>query len=132
MRLTALKSRALDQMSDQSKPEMPDRYCRGCGKPFPAARRSALFHPLCLKADKRRRVAERRRQEIGRREKWLKAWLRRQHCPHCTASLEALAYSETHLTAKGVCETSRPTQDDTKILSASRRQEEQISFPDRL
>jgi hypothetical protein len=95
-----------DQMSDQSKPETPVRYCHACGKPLPAARRSALFHPPCL----------RRRQEIERREKWLKAWLRRQHCPHCAASLETLAYSELQLTAKGTCEPSQPMPDNTKIL----------------
>jgi hypothetical protein len=62
-------------------------------------------------------LAERRRQEIERREKWLKAWLRRQHCPHCAASLETLGYTEPQLTAKGMCETLQPMREDTKILS---------------
>jgi len=37
-------------------------YCRGCGGPLPQGR-SAHFYAECLKADKRRRIAERRQRE---------------------------------------------------------------------
>lgn len=57
-------------------------YCRGCGDPLPRSSRS-LFHPDCLRADKRYRTREKRRLE---REK-LEAWLRRLRCRECGAQL---------------------------------------------
>ena len=53
-------------------------YCRGCGENLPPEWH-AQFHPACLKADKRRRMQDRRRLE---QERFL-AWLERQKCPVC-------------------------------------------------
>ena len=60
-------------------------YCRGCGGPLPQGS-PARFHPECLKADKRRRIAERRQRETQQFHKWL----RRCRCPECGATLERL------------------------------------------
>ena len=65
--------------------QAPVYYCRGCGGPLPQGS-SAHFHPECLKADKRRRIAERRQQEAQRFQKWI----RRLQCPDCGANLEKL------------------------------------------
>lgn len=77
-------------------------YCRGCGGLLPEGS-SARFHPECLKLDKRRRVAERRQREAER----LQAWLRRQHCPDCGASLEELADAGPRQLVIDACETSQ-------------------------
>jgi hypothetical protein len=62
-------------------------HCRGCGRELPPSKRS-LFHPDCLKVDKRRRVQEVRRRERIRFERWLS----RQRCPQCGAELGTLAH----------------------------------------
>ena len=65
-------------------------HCRGCGEPLENPRRT--FHDECLKADKRRRVAERREKE---RKKWLGVF----RCPRCRR--------------KCACETSQGTQNQS-------------------
>lgn len=57
-------------------------FCRACGGPLPSGGH-CLFHPLCLKVDKRRRVAEAREKERRKFEKWLS----QQRCPECGAKL---------------------------------------------
>jgi len=77
-------------------------YCRGCGAPLPQGS-SARFHPECLKADKRRRIAERRQRETQRLHKWL----RRRKCPDCEASLEKLAQVNPGRSVEIACEASQ-------------------------
>jgi hypothetical protein len=60
---------------------LPDKkvhFCRGCGRELPLGSRN-YFHPECMKADKRRRIRERRARE---REQFAR-WLRHVPCPHC-------------------------------------------------
>jgi hypothetical protein len=60
---------------------LPDKsvhFCRGCGGELACDSRS-YFHPECLKADKRRRIRERRARE---REQFAR-WLRQVNCPQC-------------------------------------------------
>jgi hypothetical protein len=55
-------------------------FCRGCGGPLPPGLKG-LFHPECLKADKRRRVREDREKK-----RWgLERLLSRVQCPQCGA-----------------------------------------------
>jgi hypothetical protein len=77
-------------------------YCRGCGVPLPQGS-SVHFHPECLKADKRRRIAERRQRETQRLHKWL----RRRKCPDCGASLEKLAQVNPGRYVEIACEASQ-------------------------
>lgn len=70
-------------------------HCRGCGVPLPFGFRG-LFHPDCLKADKRRRTREKRRVE---REKF-EAWLRRLQCRECETSLGRVQKRVGNLTRK--------------------------------
>ena len=63
-------------------PQGAQYYCRGCGEKLPPDCH-AQFHPACLKADKRRRTQERRQLE---QERFL-AWLARQKCPACGATM---------------------------------------------
>jgi hypothetical protein len=63
-------------------------YCRGCGQPL-AKDFPGLFHPACLRIDKRHRTREKRRvmrEEIGKR-------LRGLGCPNCGANLGSGARS---------------------------------------
>ncbi len=53
-------------------------FCRGCGSALPDGFRGH-FHKDCLRADKQRRVRNRRRQESER----FAAWAQRIQCPHC-------------------------------------------------
>jgi len=80
-------------------------HCRGCGGRLPEGT-SAHFHPECLRIDKQRRVAEKRRLEAERR----RAWLCRQHCPDCGASLQKLAGVSPGEVAETKCEASQDTQ----------------------
>ncbi len=57
-------------------------YCRFCAEPLPSGSRE-LFHPDCLKADKRERMREKRRQERQKFERWLRG----QGCSECVAKL---------------------------------------------
>ena len=57
-------------------------YCRLCAEPLPSGSRE-LFHLDCLKADKRERMREKRRQERVKFERWF----RRERCPECGAKL---------------------------------------------
>jgi hypothetical protein len=54
-----------------------NHYCRRCGGKLDNARRR--FHPDCLDADKRERIAARRQRERSRAQ----AFHRRQPCPCC-------------------------------------------------
>jgi hypothetical protein len=67
-------------------------YCRGCGKPLLSGQRS-LFHPECLKRDKRARTQQKRQRE---REKF-EEWLARRKC-HARG-----AYSATDKQCPTVC-----------------------------
>jgi hypothetical protein len=80
----------------------PAHYCRGCGDALPQGS-SARFHPECLKADKRRRIAWRRQRETQR----LHTWLRRRKCPDCGASLEKLAQVNPGRSVETACEASQ-------------------------
>jgi hypothetical protein len=82
----------------------PAYYCRGCGGALPQGS-LARFHPECLKADKRRRIAERRQREAQR----LYRWLQRRKCLDCGATLEKLAQASPQCSAKRSCETSHGT-----------------------
>jgi len=81
------------------------RYCCGCGGPL-LTHGSARFHPDCLRRDKRRRVTEQRRREEGRRQ----AWLKRQHCPACGASLSKLSDATSERAVENACEPSQRPQ----------------------
>lgn len=71
-------------------------FCRGCGDPLPSGWHGQ-FHRECLKADKRRRTQEKRRQERAR----LQQWLQRQHCPQCGASLRVAPAPPARLSGGG-------------------------------
>ncbi len=87
----------------QDKPSQASAYyCRGCGGLLPE-RSSVRFHPECLKADKRRRVAELRQREAQR----FRTWFSRQHCPECGAKLEKLANAGPPRPVVRACETSQ-------------------------
>ena len=99
----------------------PAYYCRGCGDPLPQGS-TARFHPECLKADKRRRIAERRQRETQR----LHRWLQRRKCPDCGATLEKLAQVSPRHSLKGSCETSHgtaePFNSKERPISAKKRE----------
>ena len=76
-------------------------YCRGCGGTLALGWRG-LFHPDCLKADKRHRTREKRRQE---REKF-QAWLSQQRCPRCGAKLGQKPDQRPRLLQEYPCEAS--------------------------
>jgi hypothetical protein len=61
-------------------------FCCVCGRPV-ASTRKGTFHPECLREDKRRRIAEKRRQDHDKFEQWLN----RQRCPRCGAELGTVA-----------------------------------------
>lgn len=81
-------------------------YCRGCGRPLPQGT-SARFHAECLKADKRRRIGERRQREAER----LLKWIRRRACFGCRAKLEELAQPNPSRSVEGACEGSHCTSE---------------------
>ena len=81
-------------------------YCRGCSRPLPLGT-TALFHPDCLKGDKRERMREKRRCEG---EKFV-SWLRRLRCPECGAKLELMAKKGHPPNEKRSCEVSHDTPD---------------------
>ena len=56
-----------------------NHYCRGCGQPLPY-RSKALFHPKCRAQDKIAKIAQKRKRERERMEKFLAL----QVCPHCS------------------------------------------------
>ena len=88
------------ELSEETQPVA--YYCRGCGGPLPQDS-SVHFHPECLKADKRRRIAERRQRETQRLHKWL----RRRKCPDCGASLEKLVQVNPGRSVEIACEASQ-------------------------
>jgi len=68
---------------DNSQTAVTARYhCRACGRLL-AADSKSLFHPTCLRSDKRRRTAMKRQAERQRFEQWLD----RQKCRRCGATL---------------------------------------------
>ena len=69
-------------MGSQDEPVSVSQFCRGCGQPLPAGLR-VLFHPKCRKADKRRRVSEKREAERKR----FAEWQSRCSCPQCGTRL---------------------------------------------
>jgi hypothetical protein len=77
-------------------------YCRGCGKPLPAGS-AAKFHTECLKADKRRRITERRARETQR----FQGWLRRRKCARCGARLENPTAISPRVPVEVPCEASQ-------------------------
>ena len=81
----------------------PAYFCRGCGARLPLGFRGH-FHRECLRADKRRRVSERRKSEHERFTKWL----RRQRCGKCGAKYGDCRPEHP---VGGACEASQPTED---------------------
>jgi hypothetical protein len=75
-------------------------FCRGCGLPLITGSRS-LFHPECLKEDKRRRVRQQRQQQ----HELFERWLRQETCPKCGARYGELRPDSVTGTA---CEASQP------------------------
>jgi hypothetical protein len=73
-------------------PGVTVHYCRGCGGPLPRGWKG-LFHPNCLKADKRRRVQEAREREHRKFQEWLS----KRRCPACGARQGQRSNSNTSL-----------------------------------
>lgn len=85
---------------------MHQYFCRGCGKPLPLGR--SQFHPECLKADKARRVRERReRQDVV-----FATRLARLRCPHCGEQYVA-AKQPSDVSQGLACEASQSGSDAT-------------------
>jgi hypothetical protein len=78
-------------------------FCRGCGKPLPD-RSKARFHAECRRADKRRRIAERRQRHAAREAKLVRKHLRLLNCPDCGASLAKLVQSNPSQSAEPACD----------------------------
>ena len=85
-------------------------YCRGCGGLLSEGGK-AHFHPECLRSDKQRRVAEHRRLETERRQ----AWLKRQRCPACGASLGKLTDTDLRRPVEDMCEPSQGPQRECEL-----------------
>lgn len=85
-------------------PAVTRHFCRGCGLALPQ-NSAALFHSACLRADKRRRVRERRRQERVA----LASELEKMACPNCGVRLGQLA--------ELLCEPSQRPRSDQKRRS---------------
>ena len=86
-------------------------YCRGCGGLLPLGTR-ALFHPDCLKADKRERMRGKRRLEREKFERWMKL----QRCPGCGARLAGMPKNNQQPIEKGSCEASHGTLEPREHL----------------
>ena len=84
-------------------------YCRGCGRLLPPGFKG-LFHPDCLKADKRRRVQEKRRKE--REKTW--QWLRKHGCGECQARFRSQAGIGREPSNKRLCEVSQGPSEPQK------------------
>ncbi len=84
-------------------------HCRGCGDPLPVAWR-VLFHPDCLKADKRRRIREKRRREQERIWKWL----RKNGCAGCQANFRSQERISWGPSEQSLCEASQGPQSHEK------------------
>ncbi len=80
-------------------------YCRGCGRLLPPGFKG-LFHPDCLKADKRRRMQEKRRKE--REKSW--QWLRKHGCGECQAKFKSQAGVGQEPSENPLCEVSQGHQ----------------------
>ena len=78
--LANLISGAKAKMYGTKAPQGTQYHCRGCGEKLPP-NCYALFHPECLKADKRLRTQEKRSLESERRS----AWFARQKCLVCNS-----------------------------------------------
>jgi hypothetical protein len=78
-------------------------FCRGCGSVLPVGFRGH-FHRECLRADKRRRVSERRRRE----QEMLKRQLEKYRCSNCGARY---ADQGTNRATTICCEASRSLQE---------------------
>ncbi len=83
-------------------------YCRGCGRPLLS--RGRLFHPDCLKADKRRRVREKRREERER----TRQWLRKHGCGECQAKFRSQAGIGQEPSENPLCEVSHGPSEPRK------------------
>lgn len=90
-------------------------HCRGCGRLLPLGWRG-LFHPDCLKVDKRRRVRQKRRLDRERFERWLG----RLRCPECGSRLGSRLQDSRGSCEERLCEASqgpkgrRKRQDGTR------------------
>ena len=113
-------------MSDQATPlsdlnglNRPGVYfCRGCGTPLPEGSK-ARFHAECRRADKRRRVAERRERQSTRENRIVHKNLRRLNCPDCGVSLAKLLHADPRRVVNVSCATSQGTVD--RLKSEERR-----------
>jgi hypothetical protein len=90
-------------VSLEGREERRRHYCRGCGRSLPLGFRGQ-FHKECLRADKRNRTREQRRQEQER----FKAWLGKQLCPRCGARYRDAGPDRV---AGIPCEASQPQED---------------------
>ena len=84
-------------------------YCRGCGRLLPLGFKG-LFHSDCLKADKRRRMREKRRKERER----TKQWLRKHGCGECQAKFGSQAGIGQEPSENALCEVSQGPSEPRK------------------
>lgn len=89
-------------VGDDVVPEESRHFCRGCGAKLPTGFRGH-FHGECLRRDKKSRIAERRRREQERFQRWLE----KQVCLNCGAKY---GDQRSEGNVKPPCEASRPAQ----------------------
>ena len=92
-----------DELSGQQPLGQPRYFCRGCGLTLPIGFRGH-FHRDCLRADKRRRISERRRREQDRFERLLG----NKRCQNCGTSY---ANPQSGGATDIPCEASQPTKE---------------------
>jgi hypothetical protein len=98
------------KVSEALEVRLTQHYCRGCGKPLPHGSHG-LFHPDCLKADKRRRIWEKRRREQERIWKWL----RKNGCAGCQANFRSQERISREPSEQSLCEVSQGPQSHEKV-----------------
>ncbi len=84
-------------------------HCRGCGGLL-APDFKGLFHPDCLKADKRRRMREKRRKE----REGTKQWLRKHGCGECQAKFRSQVGIGQEPSEEPLCEVSQGPSEPRK------------------
>ena len=97
-------------------------HCRGCGEPLPA-KYAGLFHPDCLKADKRRRTREKRKTEQERIWKWL----RKNACVECQAKFRSQARISQEPSENPLGEASRRHSEPRKVARIGEGSPEQLA-----
>ena len=102
--------------------KLTQHYCRGCGKPLLVSWRG-LFHPDCLRADKRYRTREKRRHERERFE----AWLKRRRCHECGAKLGVKPQDGLRPAQERLGETSQRHPEPRKVAGIGKGSPEQLA-----